>query len=468
MWDAVGDGLSLQATLEDAELNTVVRAFDPIPASREAPQEAIATLRDWTLMAVQDHLHPILAWGAGDRFPVYEAYESFRRFFEEFRSANAAAAARNLFQAAQLDPEFARPRIHVGAMWTPVVMDSLHDMSLSFYQPVHEMELNSKQQRLVDMIDARIAGNWSLSYRQSRDEFELDPTDSWQQFQLMRNAAHDNRQTVVVDLFETLSLDPLTPSVFRYALTSHALGALHLTGRHDEELALAREYLASGAAETSGVSVRADELTALAALGRMDEIDAILTEVLLEPDNTRSDSSEMRAVVHELRAHGFREEAQALAERTVAWFESDAGPSPGSRCDPCEAYSLKAAGRYAEAGASSRNSFPKNPKFGIGASRSVCAPPTSAIAKQRLEMDARLVELGERIGPTGVPYGSRGSMEIGRAGIAAQLGDRDRAIHLIQQAVSAGFSGYGWIHINPDFEPLWDDPEFQEILRPKG
>ncbi len=40
VWDAVGDGLSLQATLEDAELNTVVRAFDPIPASREAPQEA--------------------------------------------------------------------------------------------------------------------------------------------------------------------------------------------------------------------------------------------------------------------------------------------------------------------------------------------------------------------------------------------------------------------------------------------
>ncbi len=419
-------------------------------------------------MAVQDHLHPILAWGAGDRFPIYEAYESFRRFFEEFRSANAAAAARNLFQAAQLDPEFARPRIHVGAMWTPVVMDSLHDMSLSFYQPVHEMELNSKQQRLVDMIDARIAGNWSLSYRQSRDEFELDPTDSWQQFQLMRNAAHDNRQTVVVDLFETLSLDPLTPSVFRYALTSHALGALHLTGRHDEELALAREYLASGAAETSGVSVRADELTALAALGRMDEIDAILTEVLLEPDNTRSDSSEMRAVVHELRAHGFREEAQALAERTVAWFESDAGPSPGSRCDPCEAYSLKAAGRYAEARSIFEKLLSEEPEIRDWSEQvGVCAAHLGD-RETALEMDARLVELGESIGPTGVPYGSRGSMEIGRAGIAAQLGDRDRAIHLIQQAVSAGFSGYGWIHINPDFEPLWDEPDFQEILRPKG
>ena len=85
-----------------------------------------------------------------------------------------------------------------------------------------------------------------------------------------------------------------------------------------------------------------------------------------------------------------------------------------------------------------------------------------------LEMDARLVELGDDIGPTGVPYGYRGSTEMRRAGIAAALGDRDRAIHLIQQAVAAGYSDYVWIHANPAFEPLWDDPEFQEILKPKG
>jgi len=468
VWDAVGGGLELQATLEDAALNTVVRAFDPIPATRDAPQDAITTLRDWTLMAVQDHLHPILAWGAGDRFPTYEAYVAFRRFFEEFRSANAAAAARNLFQAAQLDPEFARPRIHVGNMWAPGVMASLQDMGLAFYQPVHEMELTSKQQRLVEMIDARIAGNWALAYRQSRDELEFNPTDSWQQFQVMRNAAADNRLAVVIDLCQTLSLDPLTPSVFRFGLTNHAVQALHLTGRHDEELAVAREYLASGAAETMGSSVRADELTALAALGQADEIDVILTEVLLEPDNTTDDSSEMRSVVYELRAHGFRDEAQNLAERIVAWFESGAGPSAETRCDPCEALSLKAAGRYADACSIFETLLAGEPESrGWTAQVGVCAAHRGDHTTA-LEMDARLGELGDDIGPTGVPYGSRGSTEIGRAGIAAQLGDRDRAINLIQQAVSDGFRHYDWLHVNPDFEPLWDHPDFQEILKPKG
>ncbi len=85
-----------------------------------------------------------------------------------------------------------------------------------------------------------------------------------------------------------------------------------------------------------------------------------------------------------------------------------------------------------------------------------------------LEMEARIEEIGPPIGPTGVPYGGRGNTQMLQASIAAQLGETDRAIHLLQQAVAAGYSDYMWIHVNPAFEPLWDDPEFQEILRPKG
>lgn len=206
----------------------------------------------------------------------------------------------------------------------------------------------------------------------------------------------------------------------------------------------------------------------MAALGRMDEIDVILAEVLVEQDNVADDSSEIRSVAYELRAHGFRDEAQALAERVAAWFESGAGSSPESRCDPCKAYSLKAAGHWHEAYSIFERLLAEEPEFrGWVEQVGVCAAHLGDRATA-LAMDARLVELVDDIGPTGVPYGPRGSTEIGRAGIAAQLGDRDRAIQLIQQAVSAGFNSYMWIHVNPDFEPLWGDPEYQEILRPKG
>ena len=468
VWDAVGAGLELQATLEDAELGAVVRAFDAIPVSRDAPQEAIATLRDWTLMAVQDHLHPILAWGAGDHFPIYEAYVANRRFYDEFRGSSAKRAFKHRSRAVQIDPEFARPRIQAGSMWWPGIAAFLQDAALSFYQPVHEMELTSKQQRLVDMIDARIEGRWQDAYRLAREELERDPTNTWQHVIVLWNAANSNRQSVVIDLFRTIVLDPLAPSVVRHNVTGSALAALHLTGQHEQELSLAREYLAAGPGETAGGSVHGDELAALAALGRAAEIETTLAEVFLEPDNVNDDSSVVRQVVYELRAHGYREEAQALAERLMTWFESDGGFSFGRRCDPCEAFTLMAVGRYEEARIIFEELLAREPDFRVWIQRVGWCAARLGDRTTALEMEARFVELGDNVGPTGVPYNLRGSTDFARAGIAAQLGDRDRAIRLIQQAVAAGYNDYMWIHSNPAFEPLWDDPEFQEILRPKG
>ena len=80
--------------------------------------------------------------------------------------------------------------------------------------------------------------------------------------------------------------------------------------------------------------------------------------------------------------------------------------------------------------------------------------------KDALEMSRRLAEVDE-------PF-TMGQPSYLRASIAAQLGERDEAIRLLQQAVSRGFSRWGSFHVDTAFEPLRDDPEFQEIIRPKG
>jgi hypothetical protein len=51
-----------------------------------------------------------------------------------------------------------------------------------------------------------------------------------------------------------------------------------------------------------------------------------------------------------------------------------------------------------------------------------------------------------------------------RAAIAAQQGERGRAVQLLREA-GVGSSA---LHFYPQFEPLWDYPPFQELLRPKG
>jgi tetratricopeptide (TPR) repeat protein len=471
VWDAVGAGLELQATLEDTREGTVIRAFDPIPSAREAPQEAIATLRDWTLMAVQDHLHPILAWGAGDRFPDYEAYLMFRRYFETLTSegtGTAMKAVRLKFQSVEIDRDFIRPRIQQGSMWMPGLVDYIHDAGLAFYDPVHDMELTPHQQLLVAMIDSRIEGRWENAFRLAQDEYERDPSDTMQRIHLMMNASFVNRPGYVVDLFDWTSIDSLTPDQIEFAVIGTVLTAYHRLGRHDEELALAREHAAAGPTVTTWGSARALELRALAAQGRIAEIDTILAELMVEQDALSTDGEEMLAVAHELRAHGFREEAEALASRTVAWHEAQASSSPERRHDAALADSLHAAGRHDEACKLFEELAAEDPRArGFLKEVGLCAARRGDRATA-IEMETRIEEIGDPMGPTGVPYGSRGDTPMLQAGIAARLGERDRAISLIQQAIAIGYADYEWLHVNPDLEPLWDDPEFQEILRPKG
>ena len=77
-----------------------------------------------------------------------------------------------------------------------------------------------------------------------------------------------------------------------------------------------------------------------------------------------------------------------------------------------------------------------------------------------LEMSQRLAEVDE-------PF-TMGQPSYLRASIAAQLGDHQEAVGLLQQAVSRGYYRWGSFHIDLAFDPIRDDPEFQEIVRPKG
>jgi len=200
----------------------------------------------------------------------------------------------------------------------------------------------------------------------------------------------------------------------------------------------------------------------------MDEIDTILTEVMLEPDYGSTDGSEMLSVSRELRAHGFLEDAQAFADRTVAWYETQAASAPDQRCDPCLASALRAAGRHDEACRLFEDLVAgMSEDRGLVKQLGICAGRRGDRATA-LEMEARIEEIGDPIGPTGVPYGRRGNTQMLQAAIATELGERDRAIQLIQRAIAAGYADYEWLHVNPDFEALWENPEFQEILRPKG
>ncbi len=462
VWDAVGVGLELQATLEDAQAGTVVHAFEPIPANRDAPQEAIATLRDWTLMAVQDHLHPILAWGAGDRFPEYEAYLENRRYYEEFGTGDSAV---HLGKAVALDPDFARPLIQVGGQWSPRLVSNKHRVTVGFFQPVHDMRVTTDQQRLVGMIDARMEGRWEDAFLIAKEERGRYPEDSWRQWQVVISAGWANRPRAAIEAYNGLEYDLLAPSAVKNIAVKKVCNALHRLGRYDEELTLIRELLAAGPIQSFGLPLQWIELRALIGLGRIDEIDRLVDNILLMPDSGTTDYFIFGFAADELRTHGFPKAAKAMADRSVAWWDDH--PEVPRRTDYSQC--LMGAGQVEEAWTILEKlveEFPDNQLFVLQRA-GVCAARLGDRARA-LEIDARLVELGEADLESNGILGYHGVTEYRSAQIAARLGDPDRAINLLQQAVTGGFYNYLLIHRDPNFETLWDDPRFKEILRPKG
>ena len=222
--------------------------------------------------------------------------------------------------------------------------------------------------------------------------------------------------------------------------------------------------VAAGPSSPWGLPLQWLEIRALIGLGRVEEVDRVLGEILLIPDSGAADWGIMGFAADELRVHGFPEAAQAMAEKSVAWW--DGHPEVPRRVDYSRC--LMSAGRVEEAWTILDNLMQEHPdEQYVLKEAGVCAARLGDRTRA-LEIETRLAELGEKDLESDGIFGYHGVTQYRSAQIAARLGEHDRAINLLQQAVTAGFYNYLLIHRDANFESLWDDPEFQEILRPKG
>ena len=75
--------------------------------------------------------------------------------------------------------------------------------------------------------------------------------------------------------------------------------------------------------------------------------------------------------------------------------------------------------------------------------------------------------ISDSLGEMGDVY-DHGRHTYWQACIAAQLGEKERAMLLLRDAFSQGRKFDLWLHRDMDLEPLWDYPPFLEFIRPKG
>jgi serine/threonine-protein kinase len=452
----IGDTLHFSMQLTDAITGRLVNAFDPVRASRSAPQTAIETLRDNVMSALSVVLDERLTELDHAQTPSYESYRAFDEGMQYYLASDWERAADGFGRAHDLDTTFVlalqyralseanRPR---GA----AVADSLTRVLTA-----RRGELAQYHQHWLDYQTARLRGDNEAARVAIRQAADLAP-GSKAVYNLAYAAQLTNRPREAVDALDTL--DPERGAMrgwFPYwqMLTDN----LHRLGDHERELKEAER--ATALHPQLGWSIR-QEGEALAALGRVREVRALTAriETVEFRDYTKGDI--WNGIGDELRFHGHEEDAMDLFELAIAWYEAlpdSAKQRPENRF--AYATSLQSAHRFQQARdviEEARRAAPDELDL-IGWLGVLDAWLGNHAAA--LESLARMKEAEQTD-----PY-SRGLFELNAARIAGVLGQREEATRLLNSAVARGFRPLR--HPNMNFDNVRGYAPFEDSFKPRG
>jgi tetratricopeptide (TPR) repeat protein len=203
---------------------------------------------------------------------------------------------------------------------------------------------------------------------------------------------------------------------------------------------------------------------ALARLGRVSEMEHVILQFPSERDRLIRQADLAAHVWGDLRATGRRDAADQLMRRYAVLL--DAARNDTARASRyTRGGVLWRAGRFAEA----REIFAALAARDTGVSR-LRDLAQLGIACAKLGDRAGAVQAGQGIAAANPRYG-HGTPEMMQAEIAAALGERERAVELLQQGLAQGLgleSFGGALLSNSDLEPLFGYAPFEELLKPVG
>jgi hypothetical protein len=362
--------------------------------------------------------------------------------------------------AASLDSTYALPLIWAAWAHSGTALDQC-DSTAVIARRLATMRLTPLEQMQIDRVMARCHGDLPAAYRLGHALAKAVPRSDLMKEQLARDALDWNRPREAVTILEGLNPDgaALTGRASYYNWLTNAY---HLLGRHNLELAAARD---ARRRFPMNVATLRMELLALSALGRSREVRERLVDIEEFPaDPIRQPAPVMREVALDLAAHGDTVGARAVLERLLAWHASRA--TPEQRTEPLRferALAYFAAGHADSARVITERLHRDHPQ-----SQQYAGLLGVLAALRRDRAEATRID---RIltGPEG-PFG-RGQATYWRACIFALLGERDRAVDLLARALDAGYVyqvRYLDLHIEPSFATLRTYPRFQALLRPRG
>ena len=482
----VEDSLHFQLQITDVVAGEVMSALKPLAVPRESSSEALSLLHQRTLGA----LAAALDLRAGDlqipvQPPSLAAYRLYRLGWDAHDRWEPQEAL-DYFQRA----------LAVDSTWmSPLVMTALTLSNTGRYAAgdsllrvaASHLELLSEPEHLaVQVLLGHEADNEEAKLRNVRRLATLAPSiglqwgywSAWQAYRPQEALDFLARIDTTAPRFGGLERE--------YWIFAHR--TRHMLAEREEELEVVREARRRFP-EDRGLLNR--QLETLAAFGQTTEIEA-----LLDTAYAMQATPDLPTVVavRELRAHGFPAAAQIVAragldrldgrpseevhseEDAYRWFRADLLYELGRFREALDLYEVV----YARLSAKSGGDPKIDRERRIARLEAAEVMTSMACAAARLgdvdraqKIDAAIGHELEQVSTSGWDperiYSS--NLFVGRARIAAVLGDRENAVRLLQEGfeLSRHKGNYAeGVHQTSDFESLHDYLPFQQLLKPRG
>jgi hypothetical protein len=441
-----GEATEVDATLLDAATGERLWISPRLTLRAGGEAGAADTLAERTATAVAVRLDPMFRnWIAASSEPSsLSAYREFRRGLQLYDTYDGVAATH--FSAAASDTAFAMARI----AWVLASLGGDSEPIDSVMLGLRQRALKPHDRALVDHLTAYLAHDREMAYTTSADIGAAAPLSEWRFLRPMAALRLGKaREAVRV-------LDDMRPHLgwlSDASLHQYLLGAsLHYAGAHERELA---EMEAARRRFPGNRIIVQMLIKALAARGRVEDVNREVDRAMsMRQHDGWSESQPMNQAIEELRGHGHAEAARHLAARTVAWVHR-LPPDQRSALDDAlpvflfEAGDLREARRLQERLAARDKAWESLAFLGI-----ISAAQGDRESAGRV--DARLARHA----------GPREELLASRAGIAAWLGDREKAVRLLREALRAGYEARSILHMLVDFAPLRGYAPFEELARP--
>jgi tetratricopeptide (TPR) repeat protein/predicted Ser/Thr protein kinase len=447
-----GNQLRLQAQLLQSD-GTLLFTVAPVTGLRPEISTLLEALRQEVLGAVAAHFDPTLDLNVLTP-PTLDAYVEWSRGMELF-GLDYDGAVRHLRRAVEIDPDFFEAAQTLYWAWANRAMC---DEAARYLEELRERvsHLTPFEREMLAWMQADHDGQTIEMVRSLRAMHELAPDLAWVTFVLGQNELRLNRTQTAIGLLREAGTGwfGYGPSNSRWWPRAFLMMALHMNGDYEEALEVAERGIREF---PDNLMFHSGKASNLAALGRRKELDVLIEDACVVNARLSTPATVMLAAASELRAHGHFEDSARVAQKAVQWCKTQ--PSETILASDLVS-ALVLAGRAEEARAVATRRLADNPTDWKAIAQAGAVAARLGDRDEALRLAARLTEA--------VPLCIPGEASCRRSAIAAQLGDRDEAMRLLRQAFAEGYRLDFNLHRDIDLEPLWDDPEFIELLQPNG